>query len=276
MIEDYENGFTPNPDIICNREIKFGLFLDKCLGSMFNAKWFATGHYVQVDHIHDRVKLLRGVDSTKDQSYFLSAVPEEKLKWAIFPVGKLYKTQVKSIASNANLITANKQESMGVCFIGKKKKFAEFLKQYLVTKPGDIKTIDGRIIGQHCGLFAYTIGQCAHINYGTNRWFVLKRNTKDNTLIVVPESNNPLLFSRSLVAKNWTWYFPPEKIKNDIKLLAQIRYHQSPVSCTVISRSNGRYFVEFETPQRAIAPGQVVVIWDNNWCLGSGVIEYAL
>ncbi|CAG8480471.1 30212_t:CDS:2, partial [Gigaspora margarita] len=203
MIEDYENGFTPNPDIICNREIKFGLFLDKCLGSMFNAKWFATGHYVQVDHIHDRVKLLRGVDSTKDQSYFLSAVPEEKLKWAIFPVGKLYKTQVKSIASNANLITANKQESMGVCFIGKKKKFAEFLKQYLVTKPGDIKTIDGRII-------------------------------------------------------------------------AQIRYRQSPVSCTVISRSNGRYFVEFETPQRAIAPGQVVVIWDNNWCLGSGVIEYAL
>ncbi|CAG8820681.1 18958_t:CDS:2, partial [Racocetra persica] len=110
MIEDYENGFTPNPDIMCNREIKFGLFLDKCLGPMFNAKWFATGHYVQVDHTHGRVKLLKGVDSTKDQSYFLSTVPEEKLKWAIFPVGKLYKTQVKSIASNANLITANKKE----------------------------------------------------------------------------------------------------------------------------------------------------------------------
>ncbi|CAG8809998.1 4737_t:CDS:2, partial [Dentiscutata erythropus] len=146
MIEDYENGFTPNPDIICNREIKFGLFLDKCLGPMFNAKWFATGHYVQVDHIYDRIKLLRGVYIAEDQSYFLSAVPEEKFKKAIFPFGKLYKTQVKSIASNANLVTANKKESMGVCFIGKKKKFAEFLNQYLVTKPGNIKTINGRII----------------------------------------------------------------------------------------------------------------------------------
>ncbi|RIB28536.1 hypothetical protein C2G38_2028443 [Gigaspora rosea] len=150
MIEDYENGFTPNPDIICNREIKFGLFLDKCLGSMFNAKWFATG---------------------------------------------------------------------------KKKKFAEFLKQYLVTKPGDIKTIDGRII------------EITHF-----------------------------YFHEALLPR----------IGLDIKLLAQIRYRQSPVSCKVISRSNDRYVVEFETPQRAIAPGQVVVIWDNNWCLGSGVIEYAI
>ncbi|CAG8743354.1 14126_t:CDS:2, partial [Dentiscutata erythropus] len=114
----------------------------------------------------------------------------------------------------------------------------------------------------HCGLFAYTIGQCAHINYGTNKWFVLNRNTKDNTLIVVPGSDNPLLFLRNLVAKNWTWYLPPEKIKNgEIK--------------NVAIKSNGRYVVEFEMPQRAISPGQTVVIWDNNWCLGSGVIEYA-
>ncbi|CAG8617884.1 14041_t:CDS:2 [Cetraspora pellucida] len=154
MVEDYENGFTPNPDIMCNREIKFGLFLDKCLEPMFNAKWFATASIVRDGVLilgdrtlcSSRAHSRKSIDSAKDQSYFLSTVPEERLKWAMFPVGKLYKTQVKSIASNANLITANKKESMGVCFIGKRKKFAEFLKQYLVTKPGDIKTVDGKII----------------------------------------------------------------------------------------------------------------------------------
>ncbi|RIA78799.1 tRNA-specific 2-thiouridylase [Glomus cerebriforme] len=222
MIEDYENGITPNPDVMCNREIKFGWFLDKCLGSINNRDnentWIATGHYVQLERTDSgRVKLIRGTDITKDQSYFLSTVAEENLQRVIFPVGGLYKKQVKSIAREANLETANKRESMGICFVGKKRKFSEFLEQYVVSKPGDIKTLDGTVIGQHRGLFSYTIGQRARIHYGPDRhvWFVLRKDIKNNSLIVVPGSTNPLLFSSKLVAKDWIWSWsePPKGIE---------------------------------------------------------------
>ncbi|CAB4409945.1 unnamed protein product [Rhizophagus irregularis] len=283
MIEDYENGITPNPDVMCNREIKFGWFLDKCLGSI-NGKdkentWIATGHYVQLERTDSgRVKLMRGVDVTKDQSYFLSTVAEQNLQRVIFPVGNLHKKQVKSIAHVANLETANKKESMGICFVGKKRKFSEFLEQYVIPKSGDIKTLDGIIIGQHRGLFSYTIGQCARIHYGPDRWFVLRKDIKNNSLIVIPGSTNPLLFSSKLVAKDWIWSWgePPKGIEGGINLLTQLRYQQPAELCKVTRRSDGKYIVEFSTPKRAITPGQNVVVWDGNWCLGSGIIEQPL
>ncbi|CAH1768255.1 281_t:CDS:10, partial [Entrophospora sp. SA101] len=250
MIHDYENGITPNPDIICNREIKFGVFLDKCLNSSTSISqnensttWIATGHYARLEYNNlGRIKLLRGVDTLKDQSYFLSTVSEGKLKKVIFPIGNLYKTNVKSIAKELNLITASKPESMGVCFIGEKKKFSDFLEQFIHRKNGKILTIDGKVIG----LFAYTIGQCVKINYLQERWFVLKINVEDNTLIVVPGSTNSLLYSKKLVAKDWIW------IWNDLpKEILQIK-------CKIIEfdHNNNKHIIEFKESVRAIAPGQ--------------------
>ncbi|CAG8571100.1 16390_t:CDS:10 [Funneliformis caledonium] len=278
MIKDYEYGITPNPDVLCNREIKFGWFLDKCLESI-NGKnkentWIATGHYVQLERTDSgRVKLMRGTDITKDQSYFLSTVAEEKLQRVLFPVGDLHKQQVKSIARDANLITCNKRESMGICFVGKKRKFSEFLEQYVVSKPGNIMTLDGIVIGQHRGLFSYTIGQCVRIHYGPDR-----HDIKNNSLIAVPGSANQLLFSSQLVAKDWiwNWHEPPEGIGEGVNLLAQIRYRQPADPCIVTRRSDDRYIVKFNTSKRAIAPGQNVVVWDGNWCIGSGIIENSL
>ncbi|CAI2169086.1 7847_t:CDS:10 [Funneliformis geosporum] len=230
MIEDYENGITPNPDVICNREIKFGWFLNKCLESI-NGKdkkstWIATGHYVQLERTDSgRVKLIRGTDIAKDQSYFLSTVAEEKLQRVLFPVGGLHKQKVKLIAREANLITCNKRESMGICFVGKKRRFSEFLEQYVVSKPGDIMTLDGTVIAKD--------------------WI-------------------------------WNWHEPPKGIDEGVNLLAQIRYRQRADPCIVTKRSDERYTVKFNTPKRAIAPGQNVVVWDGNWCIGSGIIENSL
>ncbi|RHZ48825.1 hypothetical protein Glove_541g29 [Diversispora epigaea] len=274
MIEDYESGLTPNPDIVCNREIKFGWFLDRCLKSILEEKrsstWIATGHYVKNEISESgRIKLLRGADPNKDQSYFLSAVLEEKFRNVIFPIGHMLKSDVKKTAYEAKLAVANKKESMGVCFVGKKKTFSEFLEQYLIGRPGDIKTLDGKIVGQHKGQHAYTIGQRARLHNGPSAWFVYKRNSKDNTLTVVPGS---------LIAKDWVWSWsePPLGIEDGVELLGQIRYRQDPVLCKVQLRSDNKYFVEFKEPQWAIAPGQYVAVWDGNWCLGSGVVNQVL
>ncbi|CAG8580037.1 11673_t:CDS:10, partial [Diversispora eburnea] len=206
---------------------------------------------------YGRIKLLRGADPKKDQSYFLSAVPEEKFRNVIFPIGHMLKSDVKKTAHEAKLAVANKKESMGVCFVGKKKTFSEFLEQYLIGQPGDIKTLDGQHRGQH----AYTIGQRARLHNGPSAWFVYKRNSKDNTLTVVPGSDNPMFLSNSLIAKDWVWSWsePPLGIENGVELLGQIRYRQDPVLCKVQLRSDNKYFVEFKEPQWAIAPGQGVM-----------------
>ncbi|CAG8437676.1 15519_t:CDS:10 [Acaulospora morrowiae] len=295
MIEDYESGITPNPDITCNRKIKFGWFLDRCLNSIperdKSSTWVATGHYVQ-NEITDsgRIKLLRGADSNKDQSYFLSTVPEEKFRNVIFPVGHLLKKEVREIALKADLIVACKKESMGICFVGKKKTFSKFLEQYIVSKPGDVKTLDGVVIvkdfgnlGQHNGQFAYTIGQRARIN-DKYKWFVHRRDSKENTLIAVPGSDHPAFFSKGLIAKDWIWSWnePPEGIREGVELLGQVRYRQYPgmlfrfeifLNINNSCRPDDSYIVEFQEPQWAIAPGQYVVVWKGDWCLGAGVIH---
>ncbi|CAG8546739.1 4643_t:CDS:2 [Paraglomus occultum] len=258
-IDDYARGLTPNPDVMCNREIKFGRLLEKILGSSQNDEgvWMATA-----------------VDSTKDQTYYLSTVPEEKLQRTIFPIGHLTKLQVRQIANKANLIIANKAESMGLCFVGEKNKFADFLGEYIDNTPGEIKTIDGHVIGMdsvpgrtmdlkgtkslsarflHFSTHPPPNVRPANHVYFHHRWFVYKKDVENNSIIVVPGSTNLLLFSRKLVARDWIWSWnePPDGIEQGIDLLGQVRYRQVA----------------------AVAPGQYVVVWDGNWCLGGGVIE---
>ncbi|CAG8548842.1 5760_t:CDS:10 [Paraglomus brasilianum] len=241
-IDDYARGLTPNPDVMCNREIKFGRLLEKILGSSHNDEdgiWMATGHYAQREVAPcGKIKLLRAVDSTKDQTYYLSTVPEEKLQRTIFPIGHLTKLQVRQIANEANLIIANKAESMGLCFVGEKNKFADFL----------------------------------------GEWFVYQKDVENNSIIVVPGSTNILLFSRKLVARDWVWCWnkPPDGIEKGIDLLGQVRYRQVAEPCKVTMRSDFKYLVEFSVPIQAVAPGQYVAVWDGNWCLGGGVIEESL
>ncbi|CAG8465915.1 1890_t:CDS:10 [Ambispora gerdemannii] len=281
IIDDYANGLTPNPDVLCNRDIKFGVFYEKYLSQSLPESggcndeniWIATGvvlrHYAQIERApNGRAKLMRGADSNKDQSYYLSTVPEWRLRKILFPIGHLQKQQVKSIAREANLLTANKAESMGICFVGNKgRKFGDFLEEYISGKPGDIVTVDGEVIGKHRGLYKYTIGQCSRTHHGPDRWFVLEKDMERNTLMVVPGSE---LISRDW---NWSWDVLPENIENGIDLLGQVRYRQKAQKCKLTLRPDGKLKVEFETPIRAICPGQNIVVWDGNWCLGAGVIE---
>ncbi|CAG8708624.1 1378_t:CDS:10, partial [Ambispora leptoticha] len=260
IIEDYANGLTPNPDVLCNRDIKFGVFYEKYLSESLSSPsesgcddgnvWIATGHYAQIERApNGRVKLMRGADPNKDQSYYLSTVPEQRLRKVLFPIGHLQKQQVKSIARDVNLLTANKAESMGICFVGNKgRKFGDFLEQYIFGKPGDIVTVDGEVIGKHGGLFKYTIGQCSRTHHGPDR---------------------------ELVARdwNWSWEVLPENIENGIDLLGQVRSRQKAQKCRLTLKPDGKLKVEFEAPIRAICPGQNIVVWDGNWCLGAGIIE---
>ncbi|KAG9290219.1 hypothetical protein G9A89_022195 [Geosiphon pyriformis] len=282
MLEDYSNGRTPNPDVFCNREIKFGAFLEKHTTSSWGDEvpWIATGHYVQIERTkNEKVKLMRGLDLNKDQSYYLSTVPEQRLRKVLFPVGHLLKSQVKSIARFAQLVTADKTESMGLCFVGQKgKRFSKFLEQYIPDRPGKIVSKEGKVLGEHRGLFEYTIGECVRINSGPNRWYLLSKNIQENTLIVVPNSENPLLYSKGLIARDWIWNWdsPPANLNNGIEALAQIRYRQPAEKCRIISRSDAKIEVNFDNPVRAISPGQYVVAWRENWCLGGGIIDFPL
>lgn len=281
-IEDYERGVTPNPDVMCNREIKFGALLERCMSYATSTgsgeTWFATGHYARIDRSKGNVRLLRGIDSTKDQSYYLSSVEERAFSRVIFPLGELPKARVKELALSHGLESiVKKPESMGICFVGKRAKFADFLAQYIHATPGPAVDLEGNVIGQHRGLFAYTIGQGAHIHYGTDRWFVAGKNTTTNQLICVAGTDHPSLFASRLTARNWIWINgePPELTRSNctIDLDGQVRYRQSPLRCSVTKKEDNTFDIEFHTPIRGIAPGQNVVVWNRDWCLGGGIID---
>lgn len=281
-IEDYENGVTPNPDIMCNREIKFGALLERCMSDVRadgrGETWFATGHYARIDRSNNNVKLLRGIDSTKDQSYYLSSVDERAFSRVMFPLGELPKTKVKELALSHGLDSiVKKPESMGICFVGKRAKFADFLSQYIHATPGAAVDENGKVIGAHRGLFAYTIGQGAHIHHGTHRWFVAGKDTTTNQLICVPGTDHPKLFANRLTARNWIWINgePPELSQSNytIELDGQVRYRQPSLKCTVTKKKDNIYAIEFHTLIRGIAPGQNVVVWKGDWCLGGGIIN---
>lgn len=278
FLEEYKAGRTPNPDILCNREIKFKAFLD--YAKVLGADYIATGHYVRRKDIKndngDEAQLLKGLDNNKDQSYFLHAVGGSEIKQTLFPVGELEKPEVRRIAEEQGLATAKKKDSTGICFIGERR-FKDFLKQYIPAQPGNIETADGEIIGKHEGLMYYTLGQRQGIgiggtkNHGEEPWFVVEKDLSRNTLIVGQGKQHPMLFSDALDASNIYWV-NGEPSAFPFKCKAKIRYRQPDQDCTIHKTGNG-YHVDFDEPQRAVTPGQSLVIYLDEICLGGGVIE---
>ena len=278
FLEEYKRGRTPNPDVMCNREIKFGEFLQKALD--LGADYVATGHYARVVNDADGYKLLRGIDRNKDQTYFLNALSQEQLSKAMFPIGHLPKPEVRRIAEEAGLYTAKKKDSTGVCFIGERN-FREFLSQYLPAKSGDmIDIVTGEVKGRHDGLMYYTLGQRQGLGIGGSGngepWFVAEKDLEHNILYVVQGDKHPSLYSTELTASSINWIAGQDKLPQEpFKCSAKFRYRQPDQGVTLTAREDGTINVAFDVPQKAITPGQAVVFYLGEQCLGGGTIEYA-
>lgn len=273
FLDEYKKGRTPNPDVMCNQEIKFNAFLDYALN--LEADYIAMGHYARVEKRDDGYYLLRGKDRNKDQSYFLSRINQRALSKTIFPIGDLDKNEVRKIAEENNLYTAKKKDSTGICFIGERD-FDEFLDKYLLTKPGDIIDIDGEKVGEHTGLMHYTLGQRRGIGIGGvgsgEPWFVVGKDLKKNLLYVAQGDKNPALFSTSLIGESAKWILEKEP-QMPFKCTAKFRYRQKDVPVTVDKTDNGEIRIKFDNPVKAITPGQVAVIYKDEACLGSCIIK---
>ena len=276
FLSEYRAGRTPNPDILCNREIKFRAFLD--YATQLGADLIATGHYVQTDAKDGTTRLRKGVDGNKDQSYFLHQVDHQALGRSLFPVGNVDKTLVREKAASAGFVTARKKDSTGICFIGERR-FRDFLKQYLPAQPGPIVSVDGDELGEHEGLMYHTIGQRQGLRIGglANRpeapWYVVDKNVPDNVLVVAQGNEHPALFKTQLTATDVIW-ISGEPPTLPLSCHAKIRYRQADQPCEV-SASYSKVQVSFTTPQRAVTPGQSVVFYEGDICLGGGVIEAA-
>lgn len=279
FIAEYSAGRTPNPDILCNKEIKFRAFLDYAL--LLGADFIATGHYARVKRGGgERALLLKGLDPNKDQSYFLHAVGGDKLARTLFPVGELPKSEVREIARRHGLVTHDKKDSTGICFIGERR-FKDFLQRYLPAQPGVIETVDGHPIGEHHGLMYHTIGQRQGLGIGGVRgggeepWYVVGKDLARNVLLVAQGADHPSLFKQCLTFSHADWV-AGERPALPARLHAKTRYRQADQPCTLTALSDGSYRVDFDQPQRAITPGQSVVFYEGEICLGGGVIEQAL
>lgn len=276
FLEEYKRGRTPNPDVMCNREIKFGEFLNKALD--LGADYVATGHYARVVLEDGVYKLLRGVDNNKDQTYFLNALSQEQLSKAMFPIGHLPKPEVRRLAEEAGLYTAKKKDSTGVCFIGERN-FKEFLSNYLPAKAGDMVDIaTGEVKGRHDGLMYYTLGQRQGLGIGGSGtgepWFVADKDLDKNILYVVQGDQHPSLYSTSLIASGINWISGADKLPDGpFRCSAKFRYRQPDQGVTIIPQADGTLHVEFDQPQKAITPGQAVVFYQGEECLGGGTIE---
>ncbi|MCO1334325.1 tRNA 2-thiouridine(34) synthase MnmA [Microbulbifer sp. OS29] len=277
FLEEYKAGRTPNPDILCNREIKFKVFLE--YAEVLGADAIATGHYTRRRDIDGRTYLLKGLDGNKDQSYFLHAVGESEFARSLFPLGELEKPEVRRIAEENGFITHNKKDSTGICFIGERR-FKDFLEQYLPAQPGDMETPDGKIMGRHAGLMYHTIGQRQGLGIGGVKgagdqpWYVAGKDLERNVLIVAQGAHHPLLYATGLDATQTHWIngtAPGETFRCQ----AKTRYRQPDQDCTVHLQKSGNLTVEFDEPQRAITPGQSLVLYDGEICLGGAVIEKA-
>jgi tRNA-uridine 2-sulfurtransferase len=282
FLQEYKSGRTPNPDILCNREIKFKTFLD--YAEILGGDCIATGHYARTSIRNGRTYLLKGIDDSKDQSYFLHAVDEVAFSRTLFPIGEMEKTEVRKIAEERGLITAKKKDSTGICFIGERR-FKDFLEQYLPAQLGNIESSDGKIIGQHSGLMYYTLGQRQGLGIGglktsdDSPWYVIGKDLSRNTLIAAQGADHPLLFSDNLRVSELHWIngLPEEIIKNEnieFSCQAKTRYRQDDQTCQVIKTESG-YLIKFNAPQRSLTPGQSVVLYRDSVCLGGGVIEEA-
>ncbi len=272
FLDEYKQGRTPNPDVMCNREIKFGDFLRKALD--LGAEYIATGHYARVVETNGEYQLLRGVDSGKDQTYFLNRLNQYQLSKAMFPIGHLPKPMVREIAAEAGLATAKKKDSTGVCFIGEKN-FKEFLSQYLPAKPGEMRTLDGEVKGRHDGLMYYTLGQRQGLGIGGGGngepWFVVDKDLDKNILYVV-QGDQPSLYSSGLLATDVHWISgkPPE---GEFTCTAKFRYRQPDQGVTIRMTGADTCSITFDVKQKAITPGQAVVFYDGDVCLGGGTID---
>ncbi|WVQ63448.1 tRNA (5-methylaminomethyl-2-thiouridylate)-methyltransferase [Kwoniella botswanensis] len=281
-INVWEGGGTPNPDVDCNREIKFGALMEHL--PKRSRHFLATGHYGHVDHTSEQSRLMRAKDHTKDQTYYLSQMTESQLNRAILPLGKLTKSTVRQLANYWNLPNANKEESMGVCFIGERGKFGDFISQYTSppTTQGHIVSLSGEVLGEHKGLWYYTIGQRAKIANQLKPLFVAKKGVgKDNNdILVVPGKDHPMLKCTSLTTDKFHWIHgscPTEMIGNDVerKINVQDRYRISPVFAKIKETNDGTggVIIDLPEPLLGVSPGQVAAIWYGDWCLGSGVIR---
>ncbi|MEK7540148.1 MAG: tRNA 2-thiouridine(34) synthase MnmA [Patescibacteria group bacterium] len=272
FLKEYKTGRTPNPDVMCNTEIKFRVFLERA--QELKADFIATGHYARTKKVGKTVHLLKGKDENKDQTYFIHHLAQDQLKRILFPIGHLPKPQVRQIAENAGLVVAKKPDSQGICFIGKVD-FRDFLAQYIPKKSGNIQTVEGQVLGTHIGLPFYTIGQREGLGIGgTGPYFVVEKQIKTNTLIVAQGEHHPALFAKGLLAINVHWISGKEPKKLNMK--AKIRYRTPDQSCKLVSTGKNSYKVYFTQAQRAIAPGQFVVFYSGQDCLGGGVIQKAL
>lgn len=277
FLEEIQAGRTPNPDVLCNREIKFGTFRE--YASRLGARHIATGHYVRVERSASGVRLLKGMDRSKDQSYFLNAVPASALQDALFPIGEMQKTEVRSIARERGFDNFGKKDSTGICFIGERH-FRSFLQNYLPATPGDIRDPNGELLGRHDGLMYYTLGQRQGLGIGGRKgraespWYVAGKNLEQNTLTVVQGHDHPLLYSGGLRAIEGHWIgSPPE---NGARLAAKTRYRQKDQPCTISLDARGNFSLCFDDAQRALTPGQFAVVYDGERCLGGGVIDEIL
>lgn len=273
FLDEYKKGRTPNPDVMCNKEVKFKAFLEYAL--KIGADYIATGHYAKIERDGDNVKLLRGIDSNKDQTYFLCQLNQKQLEKVLFPIGEYNKKDIRAIAEKYNLKTAKKKDSTGICFIGERD-FGEFLNKYLPAKAGKIVSTEGEILGNHVGLMHYTIGQRKGIGIGNSKdgtgepWFVVDKDLEKNELIVAQGGDHERLYSKGLIADNFNFInqrsFP-------LKCTAKFRYRQKDVGVTVEQIDEDNYKVSFDEPEKAVTLGQVVVLYEDEECLGGGIIK---
>ncbi len=278
FLQEYKSGRTPNPDILCNKEVKFKAFLNHAMD--LGADFIATGHYAQNDRREDGCHLLKGVDNNKDQTYFLYTLQQHQLEKSLFPLGGMEKPKVREIAEKAGLITHNKKDSTGICFIGERK-FKEFLAQYLPHQPGDIVTTEGEKIGEHHGLMYHTLGQRKGLGIGGMQassgepWYAADKDLENNRLIAVQGHDHPLLLNKSLLASQLHWVSGEQPALNE-PLKAKTRYRQPEQPCRIVESDSGQIRVEFDEPQWAVTPGQSVVFYRGQDCLGGGIIEQRL
>ena len=278
FLREYEAGRTPNPDVLCNAEIKFKAFLDHAVE--LGADMIATGHYARVRENDGRFQLLKAADASKDQSYFLHRLNQAQLSKTLFPLGDIPKTQVRRIAEQLNLPNAKKKDSTGICFIGERP-FRAFLNRYLSYQPGPIKTPEGETVGQHVGLSFYTLGQRKGIGIGglkshrnadgtSEAWYAAKKDVPNNTLYVVQGHSHPWLLSCGLQAAQSSWI--AGEAPNEGKLAAKTRYRQADVECELRIRGENEIQAGFPSPQWAVTPGQSAVFYEGDVCLGGGII----
>lgn len=277
FLTEYKAGRTPNPDVLCNKEIKFKTFLEHATD--LGADHIATGHYARCEYRDGKFRLLKAVDNNKDQTYFLHQLDQFQLSKSVFPLGMLTKPDVRAIAEQAGFANFAKKDSTGICFIGERK-FKDFLSQYLPAQPGEIHTVDSDVIGQHDGLMYYTLGQRQGLKIGGSKqgdgqpWYVVEKNLADNILVVAQGHDHPRLFTNTLLATHLHWIsdFPDEA---PFACYAKTRYRQNDQACHIVEWDNKTCKVVFDQPQRAVTPGQSVVFYAGDECLGGAIIDKA-